>query len=185
MRIVMNFGAAGLAAAIMLAGTACTPSSSPGSVSLSASPSVTGPATPTPTPTVLTPDEQDLESARAAVAKFWQVLDRVGADPDVSLNALNRVARDPALEQAQKDMTAWRVAGYRLTGSTVVEESTARLTKPNAWTVTSCVDTSKSDVVDREGKSVMGPPYRIKHRSTVIRDSGTFYVTADKALETC
>ena len=78
-----------------------------------------------------------------------------------------------------------RVAGYRLKGSTVIDGITAKLSKPNRWTLTACLDLSKSDLVDAKGKSVTGPPYRMSHRATVIRDARNYFVTTDKVVATC
>lgn len=188
MKLAMNSAGGVFATGLVVILAACTPIQASPSASVSGSASASPTAvTPTPrsTPPKLTPAEQDLELAKAAIVQFWQVLDRVAADPESRINDMDRVARGAALRQAQEDLTAWRVAEYVLTGTRTVENATAKLTSKNRWTVTSCVDTSEIDVVDRKGKSVSGPPYRILRRSTVVKDSDSFYVTVDKAIETC
>lgn len=185
MKIVMNFAAAGLATAAILTVTACTPTGSPSTATTTASPSVSASAEPTPTSTPLTPAELDLESAKTAVVKFWKVLDRLGADPESRINDMDLVARDTALEKARADLLSMRVAGYRIQGTRRVEEATAKASGTSKWTVTACVDTSKMRIVNAKGKTVSRPPYRILRRSTVIRDSRNFFVTTDKAIESC
>ena len=124
-------------------------------------------------------------TAKSAYATYVKELDRLSADPESRINDLGRVARDSALEQGRKDLLTMRVAGYRLKGSTVIDGITAKLSKPNKWTLTACLDLSKSDLVDAKGKSVTGPPYRMSHRATVIRDSRNYFVTTDKVVATC
>lgn len=182
MTIAMSMKAACLATALA-AVTGCTPAGAPSTAVTAASPSVSQSAS--PSPTVLTPDEQDLVTAKAAYATYVKELDRLSADPESRINDLGRVARDSALEQGRKDLLTMRVAGYRLKGSTVIDGITAKLSKPNKWTLTACLDLSKSDLVDAKGKSVMGPPYRMSHRATVIRDSRNYFVTTDKVVATC
>ena len=184
MTIAMSMRAACLATALA-AVTGCTPTGGPTTVATAASPSVSQSVSPAPSPTALTPDEQDLVAAKAAYATYVKELDRLSADPESRINDLGRVARDSALEQGRKDLLTMRVAGYRLKGSTVIDGITAKLSKPNKWTLTACLDLSKSDLVDAKGKSVTGPPYRMSHRATVIRDSRNYFVTTDKVVATC
>ena len=184
MTIAMRMKAACLATALA-AVTGCAPTGVPTIVVTPASTSVSQSASPTASPTVLTPDEQDLVTAKAAYATYVKELDRLSADPESRINDLARVARDSALEQARKDLLTMRVAGYRLKGSTVIDGITAKLSKSNKWTLTACLDLSKSDLVDAKGKSVTGPPYRMSHRATVIRDSRSYFVTTDKVVATC
>lgn len=57
-----------------VAGCAATPSQTP-------SPTPTASVSVTPSPTPLTPAEQDLVNARAAVARLWATYDRIATDP--------------------------------------------------------------------------------------------------------
>lgn len=172
--------------AVMLA--ACTPiPASPSasvSASASASPSSATP-TPSPTPTKLTPAEQDVESAKEAVVAYWKEFDRLAANPNTPINDMDRVARGSALESARDALSSWRVGEYTLNGFTSVEHQKAERVASSKWAVTPCVDTNKSDLVDSKGKSVTGPPCRIEHKFTVIRDAGQFFVTGDKVVGTC
>ena len=183
MRITWRARAAGLATVLATA-CGCSPTAGLTPSTTASPPSVSQYASPTPTPTVLTPDEQDLVTAKAAYATYVKELDRLSADPESKINDLGRVARDSALEQGRKDLLTMRVAGYRLKGSTVIDGMTAKLSKPNKWTLTACLDLSKSDLVDAKGKTVMGPPYRMSHRATVIRDSRNYFVTTDNVVAT-
>ena len=40
-------------------------------------------------------------------------------------------------------------------------------------------------LVDADGKSVQGPPYRIRHKSTVVERASALYVAEDAAVGTC
>lgn len=71
-----------------------------------------------------------------------------------------------------------------------MESPAAELAGTNArglttWTVTACIDRTDTTLVDPQGKSVQMPPYRIRHRSTVVERAGAFEVDQDEATGTC
>lgn len=85
---------------------------------------------------------------------------------------------------------SYRAQGWVGSGSTVVEMESVDLLGTNdqgltTWTVTACVDASKTTLVDTEGDSMQAPPFRIRHRSAVILRSGVFLVAEDEVLGTC
>ena len=53
------------------------------------------------------------------------------------------------------------------------------------WVVEACVDVSGLKTVDKNGKSVTGPPYRILHKSTVKRGSKHLVIVKDEAVTEC
>lgn len=51
--------------------------------------------------------------------------------------------------------------------------------------VTACLDRTHFDLVDKTGKSVLGPPYRVVHDATVVLGGGEYLVTQDESTGTC
>lgn len=167
-------------APIMAACTA-TPTSTP-------SASVTPPPTMT-TPT-LSPAEVDLENAKQAVVKLWAVVDRLTNDPQASLQDLDTVASGDALEFFRKNLTGYRLEQLTGSGDSIVELQSAEAAGNNAqglrtWTVTACIDTSKTKLIDISGKNVTAPPYRFQHRSVVVERAAALHVDQDEVLGTC
>ena len=84
----------------------------------------------------------------------------------------------------------YRSAKWKGSGASLVEDLVATSTGTNAdgrstWTVTACIDGSNTTLVDADGKSVQGPPYRIRHKSTVVERAAAFFVAEDAAVGTC
>lgn len=185
--MAINRFAGVLLALSMSSMTACTatPAATPtptASVSVTPTPSAT-------TPT-LTPTQVDLENAKQAVVKLWAVVDRLTNDPKSSIQDLDSVATDATLTMFQQNLVKYRSAGWKGSGSSVVEDLTATARGVNAegrstWTVTACIDGSKTTLVDASGKSVQGPPYRVRHESKVVQRSTGFFVADDEAVGTC
>lgn len=176
-------GRAAIALALVPMMAACTAAPSP-SLSDSATP------TPTPTSTTLSPAEQDLANAKQAVVKLWAVVDRLTNDPGSSLQGLDTVASGDALDFFRKNLTGYRLEKLTGSGRSVVELQSAEAAGNNAqglptWTVTACVDTSKTKLVDTSGQSVTAPPYRFQHRWVVVEQSEALHVDEDEVLGTC
>lgn len=172
-----------IALALPLLVTACTATPSP-------DPTPSSTPTPTPSVTTLLPAEQDLANARQAVVKLWDVVDRLTNDPQASLQDLDTVAMGEALTMFQQNLGKYRAARWIGTGSSVVEELKATASGMDSagrstWTVTACVDGSGTTLVDQSGKSVQGPPYRIRHQATVVQRASALYVAEDEAVGTC
>lgn len=174
---------AAIALALPLLAVACTATPVP---------DPTPSTTPTPSPgvTSLSPAEQDLANARQAVVKLWDVVDRLTNDPQASLQDLDAVAMGDALTMFQQNLGKYRAARWIGTGASVVEELKATASGMDSagrstWTVTACVDGSGTTLVDQNGKSVQGPPYRIRHQATVAQRASALYVAEDEAVGTC
>jgi len=183
MLIIRRFGNALLALTLTAAVAGCTTTPAP-------TPTASVTPTPTPTPTTLSPAEQDLANAKQAVVNLWAVVDRLTNDPQSSIQDLDPVASGAALTLFQQNLMKYRTAGWKGSGSTLVEDLVAEAGGINAegrstWTVTACVDGSNTTLVDAAGVSVQGPPYRIRHRSTVVERSAGLSVTEDEAVGTC
>ena len=178
-----TLGRALLALALAPVMAACTaaPASSP---SASVAP------TPTQTAPTLSPAEQDLANAKQAVTNLWSVVDRLTNDPQASLQDLDTVASGEALEFFRKNLTGYRLEQFTGSGSSVVELQSAQPSGNNnqglpTWSVTACVDTRDTKLVDTSGKNVTAPPYRFQHRSVVVERSGALRVDQDEVLGTC
>lgn len=151
------------------------------------SPSPSASFTPTPTPTVTAPK---LSPAEQTVVKLWAVVDRLTNDPSASLQDLDTVASGHALDFFRKNLTGYRLEKLTGSGSSVVELQSAQASGNNTqglptWTVTACIDTSNTKLVDTSGKNVTAPPYRFQHRSVVVERSAGLYVGQDEVLGTC
>lgn len=150
----------------------------------------TSPATATPTPSPLSPAERDLENAKGAVMKLWATYDRIATDPEASIGDMIAVAGSPLLDTLQSNLSRYRSYELKGSGETAVQELSARLIGVNeqgltTWAVTACLDSTNFDLVDQSGKSVLGPPYRVRHDSTVVLRDGNLLVVEDDANGTC
>jgi len=73
-------------------------------------------------------------------------------------------------------------------GRTVVGEPSAKPISASRFAVTACIDVSKVNLVDKDGKSVVAAnrPPRVQYQYIVEKASGgVFYVLEDKAVQTC
>ena len=183
MTISARHGVVGLAIAAILATAACTdPAASP---TTATAPPPT--ATPTTTTSSTTAADPELAGAESAVAKLWGLVDVLGADPKRSLDELTTVARDQSLETWRELLTQRRRQGHRQIGSTSVVSSEAAFTGGKR-TVDTCIDVSKTNLVDKDGKSVVAANRspRVRYAFVVERGTdGAFYVMKDEAVETC
>lgn len=182
MSITRRLGSILLALALTPAAVACTatPTQTPTATS----------AAPTPTSTTLSPADQDLANAKEAVVNLWDVVDGLTNDPEASLQELDSVASGAALDFFRKNLTGYRLEQLTGSGSSLVEFESAERGKDTAealptWTITACVDTSGTKLVDPQGKNVTAPPYKFLHRSVVVERSGDLRVDQDEVLSTC
>lgn len=174
--------AAALAAAAVLALTAACGPDDPPTTSSTTPPSTTTTSTPSTTTKTETAAEKNARMAGEAVVALWAKLDELAADPNKSLSGLASVASDQALTQWQRNLTLMRGKGQKQVGSAVVEAPTATFDgKTNVYTVKACVDVSKVNVVDKDGKSVVTANRRprVKYTYQVTESRNAFYVTQD------
>lgn len=185
MAVKARFAAAAVAA-LLTTLTGCV--SAPPTPSPTPAPSSS--VAPSPTSTPLTPAEQDLQRARDAVATMWATYDRIAADPEASIGDMLGVATGDLLTKLQDNLSRYRAHGLTGSGSSAVEQVSAESTGFDAkglptWSVTTCVDNSNLKLVDKSGTNVVGPPYRIAHRSSVLLRGGKFLVSTDESTGTC
>jgi hypothetical protein len=179
--------AATLAVAAITATSACTANNikpTPSSIT-----SVTSTATtPTPSSTSMSPVEQDAKDAEQAIPKFWLVVDELSSDPYASLDKLAVVSREPSLAIWRQLLTNHRVKQVKQIGHTTVASAIAKPGDAGKFAVTACIDVSKVNLVDKDGKSVVAAnrPPRVQYLYTVEKGSdGRFYVVEDKVVQTC
>ena len=140
----------------------------------------------TPTPTLSTDEQAAVEAARAALALY----DRLAADPTADVGELTTVARDSAYLTWASWLTEYRGNGWVGRGT---QSSTLLSTEPGSdsrqWIVTLCVDNSQTDMVDRDGNSVVNrdAPPRTVGVYTLTQDPSMFgwFVTAFESAGTC
>ena len=155
---------------------------------------------PSPTPTVSAPtpsritsptpsaEELDLRGAEQAVSRFWRVIDRLSADPESDLTELTTVSRGPVAAQWARNINQYRYDQVTAKGRVAVRDVSASQTKDDdLFKVTACIDSSKVNLVDKNGKSVVPPdgPRRVAYDYTVEKDSQRWYVIKEKVTETC
>lgn len=177
-----------LAVGVALAG--CTnPTTSPTSAAPSvtgsppASPSSTGSMSPSPSPS-LDAEAQALEDAKQRVVDMWAMVDEISRNPKKSINDLDPYTSGEWRTRMQLSLSQRRASGYTTTGSSEVEITNARKVG-KTWVVEACVDVSGLKTVDKNGKSVTGPPYRILHKSTVKQGTKTLVIAKDEAVTEC
>jgi hypothetical protein len=157
------------------------PSISVTPVASATAPSRTAPSTPSA-------DELNLREAESAVSRFWSVIDRLSADPDSDLTELTTVSRGSVAAQWARNINQDRYDRVRSTGNVVVRNATAKLSKKrNVFDVTACIDVSKVNVTDKDGKSVVPAdrPARVSYDYAVEMDRQKWYVVKEKVHGTC
>src|SRR5215211_6381698 len=156
--------------------------------SISVSPVASSPApsrTASPTPSA---DELNLREAERAVSRFWSVIDRLSADPHSDLTKLTTVSRGSVAAQWARNINQDRYDRVRSTGHVVVRNATAKPAKQrNVFDVTACIDVSKVNVTDKDGKSVVPAdrPDRVGYNYAVEMDRQKWYVVKEKVNGTC
>jgi len=139
--------------------TACTAKATPATTV-----SATTTTTPTSSPTTLPPAEQDLANAKGAIVKMWAVVDRLINNPkSSSIQDLDAVAEGATLTMFQQNIMKYRAANWTGSGNSIVDDTTAASAGTNSqgqstWTVTACIDSSTTTLIDSTGKSLQGPP---------------------------
>lgn len=181
-----------VACALVLGTAGCTGATHNGTTSTSTSPTTTTTATSATTPSGTAPTntgaEQNLQSAKAAVRDFWGVVDRLSAHPKAKLDELATVSRSPSIGVWRQIITKQRIDGQVQTGRSKVVTATAEKSAPRRFHITACIDVSKVNLVDKNGKSVVSANRlpRVKYQYVITKGTnGRFYVTNDKAISGC
>jgi hypothetical protein len=132
--------------------------------------------------------ELNLRKAERAVVRFWRVIDRLSADPDSDLTELTTVSRGSVAAQWARNINQYRFDGVKAEGRVAVRDVVAKQTKDDdLYNVTACIDASKVNLVDKNGKSVVPPegPRRVSYDYTVENDQRKWYVIKEKVTKTC
>lgn len=192
------------AAAFLVAGIAATSACTTGRAQPTPTPPSSVPSTPTATttmttmttmttattatttmtsaPPTLAPAAQDLKEAEQTVSRFWTVLDTLASDPKLSLDELATVSRDQAIGQWRSILTGYRERGWKKVGRSTVASVEATTADGKTFAVRTCIDVSKANLVDSEGKSVVtaGRLDRTQYNYQVQKAPQGFFVTEDK-----
>ena len=151
--------------------SACNSTGEPGSNTTSDPSTATtstdaSPTTTTPTPTK-SPEDEAIEAAEKMIPLYFQVGDSSIAAPDkFDREELKKVAISTALDDMQNLMSAFQNQQLKASGSTKVESMTnprvdlkldLKKSPPDVPTVQLdvCIDVSKLNVVDKDGKSAI------------------------------
>jgi hypothetical protein len=182
--------ASAVCVATALALAACTGGSS------SQAPTTSSPTTATvPGPSAtLTPEQQAVEEARAALASYQRTVNSVyqagGQDPKMRLS---KVAQGEQLAFLVQDAARLRQNGWRQVGSTSAKNiriESVRLTGKPQILLSFCLDASRTDGVDAKGKSIRKPgasPFFEARLTLVKQPEGGWLVSQedDKPVKSC
>jgi hypothetical protein len=133
-------------------------------------------------------EELKLHKAEGAVYRFWHVIDRLSADPNSDLTELTKVSRGSVAAQWARNINQYRFDGVKAEGGVAVRDVVANQTKDDdLYRVTACIDASKVNLVDKNGKSVVPRegPRQVSYDYTVENDQQKWYVIKEKVTKTC
>ena len=151
---------------------------------------------PSPSPTVsasspsTTPTLSDgQKAANDTVVKYRAIIDQLRAQYKPDLAPLIEVSSDAAYEKWRYTIQEDFVNGWHQTG---VAALTIRSTDPGAtsqqWLVSTCLDVTKVDIVDKEGKTTLAHPgginsvkYTVERQQTNLK----WYVTNETGGGAC
>jgi hypothetical protein len=128
-------------------------------------------------------EELKLHNAEGAVYRFWRVIDRLSADPNSDLTELTTVSRGSVAAQWARNINQYRFDGVKAEGRVAVRDVMAKQTQDDdLYKVTACIDASKVNLVDKNGKSVVSPegPRRVSYDYTVENDQRKWYVIKER-----
>lgn len=160
--------------------------SSPGSPSVSSpSPSMQGTPTPQSSASSASPSfsGEDAAVRRLIGQTLYETQDAVASDYTVELNALHQVMTGKLVDERLQLYAKYRSAGQKQTGH-IAAEVLSVSTVGKTHVVRACVDTSRMDVVDKTGASVMwkDSPHRVLHEFEVVNDRGAYKAASDKSV---
>ena len=139
-------------------------------------------ASPSSLATSVTPSDAPESQAATAVVTFWTLRDQLASDPSLGVTKLAEVARGQALDVHRRSLNAQAAQGWKQVGSVTVTTGTVKPTdQPSEYQVNACVNVSKVNIVDAEGKSHVPPgrPEQSAYTYKVQRDGDHWYVVED------
>jgi hypothetical protein len=111
------------------------------------------------------------------------VTDALGSDPYLNLGKLSTVATasGKAIAHQRFILTSERIQQEKQVGKTSIVSSQAKATSGSSFDVTACIDVSKTNVVDKSGKSVVaaGRLPRVQYTYKVTKIPSGFFVDDD------
>jgi hypothetical protein len=142
----------------------------------------------------LTPEQQAAEEAKAALLSYHEAVDSVyqagGQDPD---KRLAEVAVGKQLDFLTQDAARLRKNHWRQVGSTLVKNlgvESVQLSATSQVVLNLCLDASKTDGVDAEGKSIREPDAYafFEAQVTLVRQQNRGWLVSredDKPVKSC
>lgn len=195
--MIKRFAPAALAALLLLG--ACTPepvetpspvvSTSAATPSITPSPSPSPSASPSPTNT-LSPEQ---EAAQAAAVEYFRALNAVRSDPDAEFQQVADATTGTFTSAVAQVINTYRSNGVVQVGeNTYTYKGVGPLVEAGGVTsveVRVCADSSKSDLVDAEGNSVLEPDRNkfTDYRLDVVQVGASWRVNGgpSEATESC
>ena len=113
--------------------------------------------------------------------------DALAQDLTADISDVATVARGDAFTAELSFLVDNHKNGYVQVGFSKVLEPHAVLAAPSTWSVTACIDVSGTDLVDKNGKSVVAASRapRYGYSYSVVKDGAKFYVTKEQVTGTC
>lgn len=116
---------------------------------------------------------------------MWAVVDQISIKPKKSINALDAYATGKWLTKMQIMLSEQRALKYTTVGLSRVEITNGKRLSSKSWSVEACVDTTAQEVLDKKGKRVDGPPFKVLHRATVVQAGAQLKISQDEAVTEC
>ena len=158
----------------------------------------TGSTTPRSTPTVIptasssspTPTlSEGQQAANDVVVKYRALIDELRSQDMPDINRLATLARDDAYTKWGRVLQNDFQGGYHQVGvTTLVIKNTDAGTSSRQWLVNGCLDMSKADLVDKNGKSGLATPggkQQVKYSVEQDPQSLAWFVTKDETGASC
>ncbi len=151
----------------------------------------TGTTTTSPTTTsssaTTTQADSDKAEVERAIIGFSRVTDQLATSPKASLDKLASVSRGESNSQWTQILTNYRRKAWKQVGSTSVQVTRVHAQGSSSFTAMACLDVSKVNLVDKDGKSVVAAtrPSRVAYDYSVRKAGDVYFITEDKAVRTC
>ena len=161
----------------------CTGGDSPGPTGTTTTSPITTPSSTTTT----TQADSDEAAVERAIIEFSRLTDELATNPKASLDKLATVSRGESNSQWTQILTNYRRKAWKQVGATSVEVTGVRPQGSSGFTATACLDVSKVNLIDKDGKSVVAAarPPRVAYDYSVTKAGGDYFITKDKVVRTC
>jgi len=145
------------------------------------------PTTTSGSATTTTQADSDKAEVERAIIGFSRLTDQLATRPKASLDRLATVSRGVSNSQWTQILTNYRRKAWKQVGSTSVKVTRVHAQGSSSFTAMACLDVSKVNLVDKDGKSVVAAtrPSRVAYDYSVTKAGDVYFITEDKAVRTC